>query len=197
MSYQALKKLKQMNPPSSWLTATQSQKILDLDLDGNEIGKISKDFFDETQWKNKEIVKSIRSLNMKDCNITGTEQSSYKSYMLHMNHVTWLTRVSYCLIQLLWTLLKEIEPEAFDDLQRLQIIDMQNNQIGTLDEDLFAAQKPSIERIYLSHNKMTEVPTHLFRNMASLNDLRLSDNLILEIDPKAFESKLNCNWSSC
>ena len=68
---------------------------------------------------------------------------------------------------------------------------MQNNQIETLDEDLFAAQKPIMERIYLSHNKMTEVPTHLFRNMASLNDLRLSDNLILEIDPKAFESEYN------
>ena len=87
------------------------------------------------------------------------------------------------------TWITEIEPEAFDDLQGLRMIDMQHNQIETLDEDLFAVQKPHMERVYLSHNKLTQVPTQLFRNMASLNDLRLSENLILEIDSKAFESK--------
>ena len=63
-----------MSPPS-WFTANKSPNAMDLTLDGNAIGKISKSLFDETKWKNKEIIKSIRSLNMKDCNITGMEQT--------------------------------------------------------------------------------------------------------------------------
>ena len=64
-----------------------------------------------------------------------------------------------------------------------------NNQLEEIDEDLFAVQKAELNRVYIRNNRLTNIPKHLFRNMDSLNDLRLTGNLLHEIDPLAFESE--------
>ena len=66
------KKLQAMNPPS-WFTANKQPNALDLTLDYNAIGVVTASLFDETKWKNKEIVRNIRTLNMNNCNITAIE----------------------------------------------------------------------------------------------------------------------------
>ena len=57
---------------------------------------IKTSLFDETKWSNKEIVKNLRTLEMKDCNITSIEAESFddlgKLQIINLGSVRLLRR---------------------------------------------------------------------------------------------------------
>ena len=86
-----------------------------------------------------------------------------------------------------------IEPRSLEDLGKMTIITLDHNQLESLDEDIFDVQRPTMARVYIRYNRLTSIPKRLFRNMDDLQDLRLSSNALIDVDPFAFESEyLKC-----
>src|SRR5579883_1313347 len=67
----------------------------------------------------------------------------------------------------------EIEPSAFSTFTKLEIIDLTNNKITSLDEVTFQGLA-NLKELYLSANQISQLPGSVFNNLNSLEILDLT-----------------------
>lgn len=78
-----------------------------------------------------------------------------------------------------------IKNVTFKGLTKLEVIDLQNNGIETLDEGVFADQK-LLTFLFLNHNQLTSIEASLLHDLPSIQEIYLHNNPLLQIDPDLF-----------
>ena len=96
------------------------------------------------------------------------------------NSFSYLMTSSFASLPVLSTLsfdpetVKKIEPFTFQQLPRLNVLDLSNQSLESLPENSFA--NLSVQEIRLSKNKLRKLKDNIFTNLTSLTMLDLSDN---------------------
>ncbi|KAM0679485.1 hypothetical protein GINT2_002328 [Glugoides intestinalis] len=83
--------------------------------------------------------------------------------------------------------LEKIPDLLFDDLTNLESLSLVNNNIKELQPNLFNNLQ-KLEYLNLSKNKLTELPSCVFDGLVNLKSLRLEDNNIKELQPNLFNN---------
>ncbi|KAM0679562.1 hypothetical protein GINT2_002191 [Glugoides intestinalis] len=91
--------------------------------------------------------------------------------------------------------LEKIPDLLFDGLTKLESLSLVNNNIKELQPNLFNNLQ-KLEYLNLSKNKLTELPSCVFDGLVNLKSLRLEDNNIKELQPNIFNNlqKLEYLW---
>eukprot|EP00058_Branchiostoma_floridae_P005222 XP_002590710.1 hypothetical protein BRAFLDRAFT_89516 [Branchiostoma floridae] len=92
---------------------------------------------------------------------------------------------SICSLDLSTNKIKKIQPGAFSNLPRLQVLKVINNQIRNIQPGTFA-NLPQLEELRLADNDMTLIQPGVFSNLPRLQSLELSRNQIKMIQPGTF-----------
>lgn len=74
-----------------------------------------------------------------------------------------------------------VTPETLADLIRLVVLDMSHNLLGFINSSTFQSQY-SLQMLFLSHNRITEITDNAFASLYNLHTLDLSYNLLKYID---------------
>ncbi|KAM0679959.1 hypothetical protein GINT2_001900 [Glugoides intestinalis] len=83
--------------------------------------------------------------------------------------------------------LEKIPDLLFDGLTNLELLSFQNNNIKELQPNIFEKLQ-KLEYLYLSKNKITELPSCVFDGLVNLKSLWLEDNNIKELQPNIFSN---------
>ncbi|KAM0679719.1 hypothetical protein GINT2_002129 [Glugoides intestinalis] len=83
--------------------------------------------------------------------------------------------------------LEKIPDLLFDGLTNLELLSFQNNNIKELQPNIFSNLQ-KLEYLYLSKNKITELPSCVFDGLVNLKSLWLEDNNIKELQPNIFNN---------
>ncbi|KAG8445527.1 hypothetical protein GDO86_010336 [Hymenochirus boettgeri] len=108
----------------------------------------------------------------------------YKSYLIRYQSLTTLSLNS--------NELKYVEPEAFSN-SRLEVLSLHNNTINRMYELLSKALSltPFLKKLDMSRNALTmDMVSVLLRNLTTLENLILDNNIIMRLDQTIFEGLL-------
>ncbi|KAM0680290.1 hypothetical protein GINT2_001676 [Glugoides intestinalis] len=83
--------------------------------------------------------------------------------------------------------LEKIPDLLFDDLTNLESLSLQNNNIKELQPNIFNNLQ-KLESLDLSKNKLTEFPSCVFDDLTNLKSLSLQNNNIKELQPNIFNN---------
>ncbi|KAM0680521.1 Leucine Rich Repeat [Glugoides intestinalis] len=83
--------------------------------------------------------------------------------------------------------LEKIPDLLFDGLTNLELLSFQNNNIKELQPNIFEKLQ-KLEYLYLTSNKLTELPSCVFDGLVNLKSLWLEDNNIKELQPNIFNN---------
>ena len=83
------------------------------------------------------------------------------------------------------SLVKEIRYENFENLFKLQIVVLQNNQISNIPKDTFKDLR-SLKFLFMDNNKIKSIDDRVFKNLESLKKLNFDNNEISLISKNAF-----------
>ncbi|EDV24630.1 uncharacterized protein TRIADDRAFT_56630 [Trichoplax adhaerens] len=81
--------------------------------------------------------------------------------------------------------LNQIHQRAFQNLQNLEILDLQNNNIRVLS---FAENLRSLEKLIMGKNKIQQLKSQYFQNLTNLTELDVSCNQIRRLENHMFKS---------
>lgn len=70
-----------------------------------------------------------------------------------------------------------LEPEAFANLKKLKVLNLKHNNLGRISKELFRTNH-HLEELDLSHNQIKELPINLLLGLKSLRRLNLSHNQV-------------------
>lgn len=75
--------------------------------------------------------------------------------------------------------IKNIEPDAFNNCQKLESLDLRHNNLTKLNSQLFK-KNPLLKGLWLEDNQLSTIEPDLFRNTPLLHELDLEKNLLNE-----------------
>jgi Leucine-rich repeat (LRR) protein len=81
--------------------------------------------------------------------------------------------------------IKELHPNIFANLVKLEVLSFPNNQIKELHPDIFA-NLGNLKTLYFSNNQIKELHPNIFANLGNLEQLYFSNNQIKELHPNIF-----------
>jgi Leucine-rich repeat (LRR) protein len=96
-------------------------------------------------------------------------------------------RIEFSSLDHLNTLEKSLDTLCFDNLQpgvesRLEVLDLSGNQLSCISKQTLSNLPPSLVKINLSKNKIVDIESGAFRDLASLRSLHLACNQFETLD---------------
>jgi len=86
--------------------------------------------------------------------------------------------------------LVDVEPQSFEGLGALEVLDLSVNQLTTLKAGIFDNLN-TVKYLNLSYNIIGEIEPQLFNQMTALDNIDLSNNQLIFIDGNMFEANIN------
>lgn len=136
-------------------------------------------------------LKTADCMNLDLTSVPRTLDSDLKTLNFHGNRLIYLdidTFVAYPSLQNLYLVrnsLEAIAPDAFRDLQNLQILDLEGNKLMTIPGPAFA-YTPSLRFLSLRSNPISYVTNEDFVFLKNVEVLNLENCWLKRIEPRAF-----------
>lgn len=179
-------------------TFIDSRHLTKIDLSGNSIKELPKDFFFYLRNLNELYLNNNK---LRDCKNFGTALEVIDLSRNNLNHVSvdlrrcyglkylnlshnQLTRVTsnlFCNKNYLQKLIlnsnqiKYLEFNSFKDLISLEILDLSGNIIEVLHEDVFRSLN-KLRILHLNNNKLSSIDSNIFKRLSNLKQILLNFN---------------------